>query len=68
MTSSSIYILPSFLWYYILCIFNISPQALVIARFNIFSGNRHIKVHVLYGAMGLPHIYISYYTKYWLFL
>ena len=38
--------------------FNISLQAVVIVRFTIFSANRHIKVHVLYGAMWLPYIYI----------
>ena len=64
-----IYITFIFMVLYILCIFNISPQAVVIVRFKFVSANRHIKVHgVLYGAMWLPYIYISYYTKYWLFL
>ena len=50
----------SFLWYYILCIFNMSPQAVVIVRSKFFSANRHIKVHVLCGAMWLPYINILF--------
>ena len=49
----------SFVWYYILCIFITSPQAVVNVKFKMFSANSHIKVQVLCGAMWLPHIYIS---------
>ena len=40
-----------------------SPQAVVMAMFKMFSANRHIKVHMLCGAMWLPHIYISRFYK-----
>ena len=33
------------------------------ARSKKISTNRHIKVHVLYGAMWLPYIYISHLYK-----
>ena len=59
MTGSSIYI-TFVLWYYILCIFIMSPQVAVMVKFKIIGANRHIKVHVLCGAMWLPHIYISF--------
>ena len=49
-----------FFWYYILCIFNISPQSVVNPRFTIFSANRHTKFHILCGTMWLLHIYIFF--------
>ena len=48
------------LWYYILCIFNISPQSVVNLRFTIFSANRHTKFHMVCGTMWFLHIYIFF--------